>query len=66
MKRLLVKILLIMFPLTQKSRKILDSDSTVDVKSVMKSIQALISAKHANAEIQEIGKGGYATIFRAN
>src|SRR5947209_12783458 len=52
-KRLPVKISLIMFLLTQKRRKKTDSNTMIDVKSVMKSIQDINGASHATRLISE-------------
>ena len=53
MKRLLVKILLIMFSLNKMRRKGKDLEDTVDVQSVMKSIQDINGAEHATPLISE-------------
>src|SRR6185295_12399704 len=53
MKRLPVEISMKMFSLTQQRRKINDLKNTVDVKSVMKSIQIKIGAEHATLLISE-------------
>src|SRR6185295_1493578 len=51
MKRPPIKISLIMFSLKQKRRKSIDLKNTVNVKSVMKSIQLMIGAEHATPVI---------------